>query len=192
MRATEQGDHLPVEGRDVVRLAAGDQVAVHHHLLVHPLGAGVPRSVLSDGQEVIRRPPPPRPPSASTARGRSPPPACRRRRTPARTPPPPASIRSWSGLITPPGSRSASKSSGRPVEGHVDGELVAPVGDVPALDLASWARRSRSSLRPRPAPCAAPPSPTCSNPSVTRIATLRPLSRASRPCHAPPGLVVRA
>src|SRR5262249_34488626 len=33
--AGEQGHHLPVEGGDVVGLATGHQVAVHHHFFVH-------------------------------------------------------------------------------------------------------------------------------------------------------------
>ena len=32
---------LIVEGWDIVRLAAADQVAVYHHLLIHPLAPGV-------------------------------------------------------------------------------------------------------------------------------------------------------
>src|SRR5882672_7659763 len=35
-------EHLGVELRDVIRLAAGDDALVHHDGLVHPLGAGVP------------------------------------------------------------------------------------------------------------------------------------------------------
>jgi len=34
-------DHLPAERRDVVRLAAGDEVAVHHDLLIDHFGAGI-------------------------------------------------------------------------------------------------------------------------------------------------------
>ena len=38
--AGEQGNHLPVERWDVVGLAASHQVAVHDHLLIHPLRPG--------------------------------------------------------------------------------------------------------------------------------------------------------
>src|SRR5581483_4230948 len=38
----EDPEHLAVEGRDVVRLAARDEVAVDHDLLVDPVAAGVP------------------------------------------------------------------------------------------------------------------------------------------------------
>ena len=34
-------DHLPVEGREVRRLAAGHQPVVDEYLLVHPDGAGI-------------------------------------------------------------------------------------------------------------------------------------------------------
>ena len=51
----EQLDHCPVEGRDVVGLAAGDQRAVDDARLVGPVGAGVPEAC-SDGHEVMRRP----------------------------------------------------------------------------------------------------------------------------------------
>ena len=54
-----------------------------------------------------------RPRPAATARGRWRRPACRRRRTRARRRPPSSSVRSWSGLATPPGSTRASKSSAR-------------------------------------------------------------------------------
>jgi len=40
-RLAEKGDHLAVEGRNVVRLAAHDKVAVNHRFLIHPLPAGV-------------------------------------------------------------------------------------------------------------------------------------------------------
>jgi len=41
LHAREQLDHLLVEGRDVVRLAARDEVVVDDDLLVDPLAAGV-------------------------------------------------------------------------------------------------------------------------------------------------------
>src|SRR5262245_28120529 len=40
-RLAEQSDHLAIEGRDVVRLAARHKGAVKRHFLIHPLSAGV-------------------------------------------------------------------------------------------------------------------------------------------------------
>ena len=39
--AGEEADHRPIEGRDVVWLAAGDQASIDDNLLIHPIGTRV-------------------------------------------------------------------------------------------------------------------------------------------------------
>ena len=39
--AAEELDHFTVECGDVIRLAAGDEIAIDHHFLIHPFRAGV-------------------------------------------------------------------------------------------------------------------------------------------------------
>jgi len=34
-------DHLPAEGRNVIRLTAGDQIPVDHNLFIDPFGPGI-------------------------------------------------------------------------------------------------------------------------------------------------------
>src|SRR5262245_36607570 len=48
-RLAEQSDHLAIEGRDVVRLAARHKGAVKRHFLIHPLSAGVANIGLERG-----------------------------------------------------------------------------------------------------------------------------------------------
>jgi len=45
----EQALELAIERRDIVRLAAGDELAVHHDFLIDPLGARV-GAVVMGGQ----------------------------------------------------------------------------------------------------------------------------------------------
>jgi hypothetical protein len=45
-------DHFPIEGRDIVRLAAGHQASIDDHLAVHPVPPAFLISVFSDGQDV--------------------------------------------------------------------------------------------------------------------------------------------
>ena len=49
-------DHLLVESRDVIRLAARDEAVVDHDFFVHPSRAGIFQVYFSAGQEVIVRP----------------------------------------------------------------------------------------------------------------------------------------
>ena len=109
----EQLDHRPVERRDVLRPAAGHQVPVHHRRLVHTTAPAFRRSVRSDGQDVICRPL--ASPASMIVHGpwqidATGLPASKNARTNATAG---VSIRSRSGLITPPGKSRASKSSAR-------------------------------------------------------------------------------
>ncbi len=110
--ALEQRDHFSVERRKIIGLATGDQLLVDDDFIVHPIGAGVLRSVLSDGQEVICRPR-----AAPASRMDQGPwqidatglPASKKALTNATAF---GAILSESGFMTPPGKSRASKSSG--------------------------------------------------------------------------------
>ena len=135
-------DDLRVERLEVVGLAAADQPLVDVDLLVDPLGAGVAQVGLQarprgeraavDDVGLDQRPRP----VADRRR-----PACRPRRRRGRTRPPSVSVRSWSGLATPPGSTSAVVVAGVGIaDGPVGLEGVALVEVVEGLDLAGFGR----------------------------------------------------
>ena len=113
--AGERGHGRLVEGRQVVGLAAGDQVAVDDDLLVLPVRAGVAQVGLQarprgQGRGPGRR----RPRPATTARGRSRRRACRRRRRPSRRRRRPrrcAARRGWRRRRAAPGRRTTSASA---------------------------------------------------------------------------------